>query len=216
MEHIKEVLGNFHRGEAIPSQKTIEPESVEPTLEEKREELRKTLGVASLGNTFEALKPWTGTEKSVAAFKALASGETEWKMLLDYGGVGNGKTHFCEATAIQLYKRGVFCRVLTMDSMMSALKKCMEPDPHISYEELLSNYSNAERLIIDDADGTDWAFGELEKMIRIRYRERLFTILTTNRDLTELPERLVSRFRDPDVGRLILNSGDDYRGLKGK
>ncbi len=175
--------------------------------------MRKSLGVASLDNTFENFKTVPGTQKSLAAFKALA-GITDKPLLLCYGGVGNGKTHLCEATAIALYKRGLFCRVLTMDRMMSALKQCMNPEPRISYEELLSNYSYAERLIIDDVEGTDWAFGELEKIVRVRYRERLLTLLTTNRDLKELPERIVSRFQDPDVGTVVLNEGADYRRQK--
>lgn len=214
MEHIGKALGNLGRGKAIPSQKTIEPEP-ELTLEEKREELRRSLGVSSLDNTFEALKPWPGTEDAVAAFKALASGETEWHMLLVYGGVGNGKTHLCEATALTLYKRGLFCRVMTMDRMMGALKECIGSDRNISFEELLSNYSSG-RLILDDVEGTEWEFEQLEKIIRVRYRENLFTILTTNLDLKELPERIVSRFRDPEKGRVILNQGEDYRPEKGR
>ncbi|MBA7590759.1 hypothetical protein ES708_32896 [subsurface metagenome] len=63
--------------------------------------------------------------------------------------------------------------------------------------------------------GSEWELGQLEEIIAIRYRERLFTILTTNRDLTELPERVVSRFKDPDVGRVVLNDGADYRRRKG-
>lgn len=167
-----------------------------------------------MGNTFEALKPWPGTEKAVAAFKALSSGETGWQMLLCYGGVGNGKTRLCEAAAITLYKRGLFCRVLTMDKIMEALKECIHSDR--SLEELLRSLCNAERLIIDDVAGTEWDFEQLEKIVRVRYHERLFTILTTNLDLKELPERIVSRFRDNDVARLILNSGDDYRKVKAK
>lgn len=218
MEHIGEVLGNLDREAVIPDPKIIESE---PTLEEKREELRKSLGVSSLENTFEALKPWPGTEKAVAAFKALASGLTTWKMLLCYGGVGNGKTHYCEATALALYKRGLFCRVLTMDTIMGALKGCINSQN--SLEELLRNYCYADRLIVDDVDGTDWEFDQLEKIIRVRYRERLFTILTTNLDIKPdhedrkqrfILERIVSRFQDPDVGRLVLNEGEDYRGHK--
>lgn len=215
MEHIGKVLGSLDRGKPIPDLKTNDLEPEELTLEEKREELRKSLGVASLDNTFESFKPVKGTEKALAAFKALAEGRTNKPLLLCYGGVGNGKTHLCEAAAIALYKRGLFCRVLTMDRMMGALYECIGPDRQNSLEELLRNYSYTEHLILDDVEGTEWAFGELEKIIRVRYRERLFTILTTNRDLSELPERVVSRARDPDFGRLVLNEGADYRRLKG-
>ncbi len=170
--------------------------------------------MSSLDNTFENFKPAPGTEKALAAFKALVSGKTEWKLLLCYGGVGNGKSHLCDAASIALYRRGLFCRVLTMDTMMSALKKGMDSDPSISTEHLLSNYSHTERLIIDDVEGTEWALGELEKIIKVRDHEHLFTIMTTNRDLKELPERVVSRFSDSEYGRMIFNSGEDYRPKK--
>ena len=196
----------------------------EPTLEEKREQLRKSLGVASLENTFENFKPVPGTEKALAAFKTLAYGKTDKPMLLCCGGVGNGKTHLCEATAIALYKRGIFCRVMTMARIMRALKECMRPDPLTSYDELLDRYCRCGYLIVDDVgmggSGSDWEYGQLEEIVVARYRECLagtnrFTIMTSNRDLTELPERIVSRFRDPDVGMVVLNEGADYRRLKG-
>jgi len=218
MEHIGKILGSLDREKPIPDQK-IESESGELSLEEKREELRKSLGVASLENTFKNFDPVSGTEKALAAFKALASGKTEWKMLLCYGGVGNGKTHLCEASAITLYERGLFGRVTTMAQIMRALKDSMRNEFSIPYSALLDRFCYADRLIIDDVgmggSGSEWEFGQLEEIVVVRYRERLFTILTTNRDLTELPERIVSRFRDPDVGRVILNSADDYRRLKG-
>lgn len=196
-------------------------------MEEKREDLRRSLGVASLENTFENFKPVPGTEKALAAFKALAEGMIDKPMLLCYGGVGNGKTHLCEATAITLYKRGLFCRVITMARIMGALKECIGPDRYISLEELKHNYCYIDRLILDDVgmggSGSEWEFGQLEEIVVVRYREGLFTIMTTNLDIKPnkinpkelfIPERIVSRFRDPDVGRVILNEGNDFRRLK--
>ena len=217
MEHIGEVLGNLGRGTLTQNLKTFEER--EPSLEEKREELRKSLGLSSLEHTFENFKPVPGTREALAAFRALAQGKTSWKMLLCYGGVGNGKTYLCEAAAFALYKRGLFCRVLTMARIMGALKECMGLERQNSLEELQRNYCYADRLILDDVgmggSGSEWEFGQLEEIVVARYRERLFTIMTTNRDLTELPERIVSRFRDPDVGMVVLNEGADYRRLKG-
>ena len=188
------------------------------TLEEKREELRRSLGVASLDNTFGNFKPASGTGKALAAFKALALGKTDKPLLLCYGGVGNGKSHLCEATAIALYKRGLFCRVLSMARIMGALKGCIRSESPLALEELQRNYCYADRLILDDVgmggSGSEWEFRQLEEIVVVRYRERLFTIFTTNRDPTELPERIVSRFRDPDVGRVVLNEGADYRRVK--
>ena len=154
----------------------------------------------------------------MAAFKELSEGSTLWQMLLCYGGVGNGKTHLCEATSISLYKRHTFCRVLTMARIMRTLKECMGPERLTSYDELMDRYCRCSHLIVDDVgmggSGSEWEFGQLEEIVVARYRENLFTIMTTNRDLTELPERVVSRFRDPDVGRIVLNSGADFRKLK--
>ncbi len=214
MEHIGKTLGNLDR--ESPTQK-VEPE-LEPTLEEQREDLRKSLGVASLDNTFENFKALPGTEQALSSFNALASGETDWKMLLCYGGVGNGKTHLCEATAITLYKRGLFGRVLTMAKLMGALKNTMRSDSGLSMDALMGLFSNSKVLIIDDVgmggSGSEWEYGQLEEIIVHRYRERLFTILTTNRDITELPERITSRFRDPEKGRVVLNKGEDYRVIR--
>jgi len=83
---------------------------------------------------------------------------------------------------------------------------------------LINSYCNAQRLIMDDVgmggSGSDWELGQLEEIVVSRYHNRLFTILTTNRDLIELPERVVSRFRDGEVATLVLNEGEDYRRKK--
>ncbi len=188
--------------------------SPEPTDDEKREQLRKSLGITSFDNTFESLKPWPGTEEAVAAYKELAEGTSDWNMLLEYGGVGNGKSHHCEAAVLRLRSRGVFSRVLLMDAVAGVFHQCIGDEKQYDLETVIHNYSYSERLILDDVECSKWEYEQLEKIIRVRYHERLFTILTTNRDLEELPERIVSRFRDREVGRLILNEGADYRGQK--
>lgn len=171
--------------------------------------------MSSLSHTFENFKPVKGTEKTLAAFKALASGKTEWKLLLCYGGVGNGKTHLCEATTLELYKRGIICRVLSMATIMRALKSCMGSEPAHDYNEVLNRYCHSPHLIIDDVgmggSGSEWQYGQLEEIVVARYRDCLFTIITTNRDISELPERIVSRFREQGVGKVVLNEGPDYR-----
>jgi len=170
----------------------------------------------SLDNTFENFKPMPGTERALAAFKAVLAGPEF--MLLCYGGVGNGKTHLCEAAAIELYKRGKFCRVMKMPEMLSTLRRAID-DPEMNYDVILDNYCYAERLIVDDigAGGSDSDFGDrvLERIVVARYGRQLFTIVTSNREISELPERVKSRFEDVVTSYLVLNEGADYRGLKG-
>ena len=209
MERIGRTLDNLETGQSTPNSLIIK--DTEPTIEEKRESLRKELGVSSLENTFDNFSPVKGTAKALTAFKELAYGKTDRVMLLCYGGVGNGKTHLSEATAIAMYKRGLFVRVMTMSNMMITLKSYIKNKEPPTFDWLLSSYCVADRLIIDDIDGTQWEFEQLEKIVRLRYHERLFTIFTTNLDISELPGRILSRFLDPEVGSVVLNSGSDYR-----
>ncbi len=175
--------------------------------------------MSSLAHTFENWLHLPGTELAFTSFLALATRDDCRPFLLCYGGVGNGKTYLCEALAIELYKRHKFVGVRTMSEIMGTLKASIRqenglPDP----DTLLHRHCKAERLIIDDVGmggtGTAWEYGQLEEIVCYRYRERLLTVLTTNRDLKDLPERIVSRFCDPDVGFVVWNEGKDYRRQK--
>ena len=106
--------------------------------------------------------------------------------------------------------------MLAMSSIMRLLKASMQPEGNLpTLDSLLNQFEIAERVIIDDVgmggSGSSWEYGQLEDIVCYRYRERLMTVLTTNRDLKELPERIVSRFSDTDVGLCVLNEGTDYR-----
>lgn len=218
MEHLSKDLAHFRNGTHTRIQRITDPDP-EPTLEERRERLRKSLGISSFDHTFENFDSVPGTEKALKLFKELALGGTDWNMLLCYGGVGNGKTFLCEAVAIALYTRGVFCRVMTMSGIMKTLKNAMHnPEAPLAYEDSLEIFCFTRHLIIDDvgmgSSGSEWEYGQLEEIVVMRYREQLFTIMTTNRDLGELPERITSRFSDSDVGRVVLNQGEDFRWRK--
>ena len=158
-----------------------------------------------------------GTERAMAAFQAVLDGPEF--MLLCYGGVGNGKTHLCEAAAIELYRRGKFCRVMKMPDMLSTLRRSIK-NPEMDFDTILENFCYAERLIMDDigAGEGDRAFGDriLERIVGARYGRQLLTIMTSNREFSELPERVRSRFEDSITSYLVLNSGEDFRPLKGK
>jgi hypothetical protein len=58
---------------------------------------------------------------------------------------------------------------------------------------------------------------DLEDIIDLRYRKRyypecdLVTILATNKDIKELPDRVVSRFYDPEFGVVLYMGDKDYR-----
>jgi len=88
----------------------------------------------------------------------------------------------------------------------------------MDYDEILTNYCYADRLIVDDigSGGSDTEFGDkiLEAIVCARFGRELLTIMATNRDIETLPERVLSRFKDRSVSYLLFNKAADYRQKK--
>ncbi len=62
---------------------------------------------------------------------------------------------------------------------------------------------------------TAWEAAQLETIIDYRYRYKLLMATATNKDISQLPERVVSRLSDRSVCIMCLNKASDYRKLKG-
>lgn len=180
------------------------------------EKYMESKGILTKGQSFKNFKRLKGTEEAFDSFKELAKGEAPYVMLLSYGITGNGKTHLCNALAGQLIERGIDTRLYTVGEMVSELKESI---PSHTTEELIKKLQEIPALILDDFKveyQSKWEMGNIENIIAGRYRavqagDHLITVLTTNRELDDLPERVVSRFFDPDVSKVVLNSGKDYR-----
>ncbi len=182
-------------------------------------DLRKRLGVQSLDNTFANFKRVKGAAAAFDAVYGLSQGAS-YSMVIIYGTTGSGKSHLCDALALEWYGQGMFTRVLCWPDMVKVLRRLTfnrdegEPYP----ETIVDRYSKTPRLIIDDygLGGSDWKLPIewLERIINYRWHEELPTLLTTNLDRMQLPERVVSRFSDAVIGREVLNSAPDYRPKK--
>jgi DNA replication protein DnaC len=177
-------------------------------------DLSKVLRV-NVNNTFENFKITPANELVYKAIRAVVDGKKPMAMI--FGGVGNGKTHLLHAAAIELYKTNRFARVYEYKKILSVLKSAMN-NAELNYEDILNNYCYGERLIIDDvgAGGTDTKYADdiLEAIICTRYARELMTIMSTNRPIESLPERVVSRLKDKAVCYLVLNKAPDYRPTK--
>ncbi len=182
----------------------------------------KEKGVSKF-NTFDNWKLVLGAETTLNAFKDIAFNEGAPPLLLVYGTTGNGKTHLCEATVIQLLKRGVDCRLWAVADLVSKLKESI---PENTTELLMGRLKKLPALILDEWGqnyGSDWEVQKLEEIVLAREREGLITIITTNMEpmskeneigKAQIPERIISRFRDVTQARIILNKALDYRPEK--
>lgn len=184
------------------------------------ESYAKEKGVSKF-STFAEFKPVLGAETTLAAFMDIAFKEEAPPFLFVYGTTGNGKTHLCEATLIELLKRGVDCRLWTVPDLMSKLHQSI---PENTTELLMNSLKVMPALIMDEWGqnyGSEWEEQKLEEIVIARERAELITIITSNLEPDKLPERIESRFRDKAYARLINNKAVDYRpkkkarGLKG-
>jgi len=72
-------------------------------------------------------------------------------------------------------------------------------------------------LLLDDYGvnfGSPWEMSKIDEIMTSRFRDEKITVMTTNLKLTEIPERIVSRFGDSVLSKTVLNEGIDQRPLK--
>ena len=137
--------------------------------------------------------------------------------LLIAGGVGNGKTHICQAVTRELNVSGIKTNYYSVKDLIDKLKGAIE-------DKLIDQYRTAVEmlpgLVLDDYGanrGTEWELAELEGIIDFRYRKKLVTLMTTNLDPAIRPfsQRIYSRFMDGEIGRVFFNRAPDYRVVGG-
>ncbi len=155
-----------------------------------------------------------GASETVAAFKDIALNEEAPPLLIVYGPTGNGKTHLCEATLIKLLERGIDARLWAVADLVSNLKMSITDN---TTEKMIDNLKHLPALILDEWGQNResvWEVQKLEEIVIARERAGLITIITTNLELVDLPERIVSRGRDPAEALILLNSAPDFRPKK--
>lgn len=184
------------------------------------EKLRR-FNISSLNHTFEAFVPETKeTNECKKIMQSLSSGDVKLKFVLLWGKNGCGKTHLIEATIINWAKRNIFSYYLTFSEIARKLKTSLRQGGEF-YDTQFNTYRDISKLIVDDfGSGTTesrFEISDLEDIIDLRYRKRYYpdndmvTILATNKDITELPDRVVSRFYDPEFGVVLYMGDKDYR-----
>ena len=164
--------------------------------------------------TFDTFIVVTGTDKAFKAARALASGEAQFVWLLIYGPTGNGKTHLCNATIRVVRDRGLEVRTIMAADLFAQLRESMRDN---KTDELLRNFKDVLFLAIDDYGveyGSDWERAKFDELMTSRYATAKPTMVITNMELADLPDRVRSRFQDKDMARAVHNSAPDFRRTK--
>ena len=111
---------------------------------------------------------------------------------------------------------GFLGRYNTVTEVLSIFRRAVNQEIRNSVDELLKAYTGARCLILDDYGVQYGMSGEMsiiEALIDDRYRAKRVTILCA-KDKSDIPERIVSRFSDPEVGVIVVNEGSNYRKRK--
>ena len=199
------------------------PQVVKNSPEWVAEKLR-SFNISSLQHTFESFIPnGKEQEKAKKVLLAISNGKLKKQFVLLWGMTGCGKTHLIEATIINWAGHNVFCRYYTFSEIARSLKTALRQGGDF-YDAQFNIYRDVKRLVVDDVGmGTTesrFEISDLEDIIDLRYRKRyypdcaLVTIMATNKDIKELPDRVLSRFYDPEFGVVLYMGDKDYRRRK--
>lgn len=134
--------------------------------------------------------------------------------LLLRGAYGCGKTHLAAAIANHLVERGQHVLFVVVPDLLDHLRATFSPDSRVSYDERFETVRTAPVLILDDLGTenlTPWAREKLFQIFNYRYNARLPTVITTNRVMEEIDERIRSRLLDQDICKYYTILARDFR-----
>ena len=184
------------------------------------DQYRAGQGARPVVQTFDNFVLIHGARDSYNAAKAWTDPAADFIWLIIYGGVGNGKSHLCNAALNVLLSRGQKARLITASSLLSELRMAMSDH---TTDVVMRGYQETSELIIDDLGagmkhpnepGSEWEWSRMEELLVSRYDGLKPTMVATNLDWSELPERIASRFQDREYARMVQNAAPDYRREK--
>ena len=178
------------------------PQSFPP---EKASKSSRGIPLGREGDTFESfdLKKAPEMQEAYDQCQQVSRGGTWCAFLL--GPTGNGKTHLAIAALSNSLHLGTFWKV---PDFLAFLRSRIEPN---DIDQVVSNYQESRALLVLDDLGvgqeTEWAAGQLYRILDARCDAKLPTIITSNQPKEAIDERLRSRCR---VG-YVACAGKDQR-----
>lgn len=144
--------------------------------------------------------------------KAFAEHPQNWLCLV--GTYGCGKTHLAAAIANHCLARGKPVLFLNTPDLLDYLRETFSPDAEASYNERFEEIRATPILILDDLgteSPTNWAIEKLYQVLNYRYNAKLPTVITTNRDMASIDQRIASRLSDLSLVRNCRIVAPDFR-----
>jgi DNA replication protein DnaC len=141
--------------------------------------------------------------------------ESRWLLLT--GTYGCGKTHLAAAVANQCLAHGKPVLFLNTPDLLDYLRAAFAPASEESYNDRFDEIRTAPVLVLDDLgteSPTAWAIEKLYQLINYRYNARLPTVITTNRDLKDIDQRIASRLGDTEMVTQLTILAPDFRAGK--
>ena len=132
-----------------------------------------------------------------------AAAPSGWLVLL--GPSGCGKTHLAAAIANERIRAGESVLFVVVPDLLDHLRSSFSPSSETPYDELFENVKASPLLILDDLgtqSATPWAQEKLFQIFNHRFNAQLPTVITCNRPLEEVEERLRTRMADPGLSKV--------------
>lgn len=153
-----------------------------------------------------------GVERSFQRARQFANDPKGWLILL--GPVGCGKTHLAAAIANEQLDRESKVLFTVVPELLDHLRSTFAPQSQVRYDELFEAVRTTPLLVLDDL-GTEasspWAGEKLYQLFNHRYNYQLPTVVTSNRRLDDLDERISSRMSDHALSEIVEIDAADYR-----
>lgn len=142
--------------------------------------------------------------KAYEAAKSYAASPEGWLVLL--GPAGSGKTHLAAAVANERLRQGQSAFYITSADLMDHLRRASNPAAETPAEDIFDLVKNTPLLVLDDLNletATAWGREKLEQLLNHRFNARMPTIITADRPLEEMDERLRARLGDTDFCKVF-------------
>ena len=153
-----------------------------------------------------------GVDRAYEAARRFARDPQGWLTLS--GAYGSGKTHLAAAIANEALRSGHPVLFKIVPDLLDHLRATFSPNSNVEYDELFERVRTAGLLVLDDLgteSATPWAREKLFQIINYRYNYRQPTVITTNRRLNEIDDRIRSRMQDAEFCTVVEIGAEDYR-----